>query len=158
MKKEAVAYIRVSQLDYKNGKKIDKPQNQKLAIEEWAEKQGFEIVKFFVDDDVSGAVEPRSRKAYKEMLEFTRKNWIRYIIFYDVSRVGRKFEETLIELKKLSEEGYKFYFAGASFLNDIEDPLMKKKILADFAWFAELYREDIIRPVSYTHLTLPTKA
>ncbi|MCC6015094.1 MAG: hypothetical protein LM564_05265 [Desulfurococcaceae archaeon] len=31
------------------------------------------------------------------------------------------------------------------FLNYIEDPLLRKRVIADFLWFAELYCEDIRR-------------
>jgi len=136
--KKAVAYLRISQED-------ETVENQRQAIKEWASKNNIEIVAFFSDIDVSGAVPPRQREGYRAILKFCKDNDVRTILFYDLSRLSRSLEDGLIELKQLTEEGYDFYFAGQDFLNYIKDPLMKKKIISDFLWFAELYREDVIR-------------
>jgi len=79
------------------------------------------------------------------MLVFYKNNDINTIIFYDVSRLGRNLEETLYELKRLIEEGYNMYFIYPDFLNQINDPMMKKFVASMFVWFAELYRYDIIQ-------------
>ena len=67
----------------------------------------------------------------------------RQIIFYDLSRLARSVEEGLGELKRLLEEGFNVYFAGMDFLNYDIDPVLKKKVIMDFLWFAEVYVEDI---------------
>jgi len=54
-------------------------------------------------------------------------------------------EETLYELKKLLEEGYNIYFVYPDFLNQLNDPMMKKFVIAIFTWFTELYRYDVIQ-------------
>jgi len=136
--KKAVAYLRVSRED-------ETVENQKSAISEWAKKNGIEIVAFFKDEEVSGAVPPRQRDGYKAMLKFCKDNDVKTIIFYDLSRLSRNLENGLLELKQLAEEGFDFYFTSQDFLNYVKDPLMKKKIISDFLWFAELYREDVIR-------------
>ena len=79
------------------------------------------------------------------MLEFAKMNNIKNIIFYDVSRLGRNLEETLYELKRLLEEGYNTWFVFPEFLNKVNDEMMKKFIISMLAWFAELYRYDIIQ-------------
>ena len=135
---KAAAYIRISQED-------ETPENQRLAILEWASRQGLEVAGFFIDEAVSGAVPPRERPKYRAMLEFCRDNGVRNVIFYDVSRLGRNLEETLYELKRLLEEGFNVYFVYPDFLNQINDPMMKKFVISMFAWFAELYRYDIIQ-------------
>ena len=135
---DAVAYIRISQPD-------ETPENQRVAIKKWVMDHGFVIHGFFVDEAISGAVPPRDRPQYRAMIEFCRYNNIRNIVFYDVSRLGRNLEETLYELKRLLEEGFNVWFVYPDFLNQINDPMMKKFIVSMFAWFAELYRYDIIR-------------
>ena len=135
---KAVAYIRISQ-------EGETPENQRLAILEWARQHGYEVAGFFVDEAVSGAVPPRERPRYRAMLEFCKDNGVRNVIFYDVSRLGRNLEETLYELKRLLEEGFNVYFVYPDFLNQINDPMMKKFVISMFAWFAELYRYDIIQ-------------
>jgi len=135
---KAVAYIRISQED-------EKPENQKLAILEWGRKKGFEIAGFFIDEAVSGAIPPRERPKYRAMLDYCRDNGINNIILYDISRLGRNLEETLYELKRLLEEGYNVYFVYPDFLNQMNDPMMKKFVISMLAWFSELYRYDIIQ-------------
>ena len=132
----AVAYLRVSQKD-------ENIENQKMKIEEFARQKGFEIVGLFKDIDVSGTIAPRKRPQYNMMLEFCKTNNIKVIIFYDLSRLARDVIEGLNELKQLTDEGYNVYFAGMDFLNYDIDPMLKKKIIMDFLWFAELYVEDI---------------
>ena len=133
---KAVAYLRVSQ----EGENIE---NQKLKILEFAEKKNMEIVGFFADIDVSGTTPPRQRPQYQAMLSFCRLNGIKTIVFYDLSRLARSVEEGLEELKRLAEEGFNVYFAGMDFLNYDIDPMLKKKIIMDFLWFAELYVQDV---------------
>jgi len=133
---KAVGYVRISQKD-------ENIENQRLKIVEFAKSKGFKVVGFFADIDVSGTIPPRERTHYRAMLEFCKLNGITTIIFYDLSRLARNVEEGLLELKRLAEEGFNFYFAGMDFLNYDLDPMMKKKLIMDFLWFAELYVEDI---------------
>ena len=136
---KAVGYLRVSQED-------EDVENQRQAILRFAKERGFEVVAWFRDEAVSGTVPPRSREGYNSMLKFCRDNEVKVIIFYDLSRLARSVEEGLRELKQLADEGFDFYFAGMDFLNyDNIDPMLKKKLIMDFLWFAELYVEDIKR-------------
>lgn len=136
--KRAVAYIRVSQED-------EKPENQKEVILKWAREHGIDEVFFFPDRGVSGAVPPRERPMYKLMIDFAKENNIKLILFYDLSRLSRNLEDGLLELKKLIEEGFTFKFVAQEFLDYIDDPALRKKVISDFLWFAELYRRDIIK-------------
>ena len=138
MPKKAVGYIRISQED-------ENPENQRIKIAEFCSANGLELVNVFVDLGVSGATPPRERPGYRSMLEYCRACNIKDIVFYDVSRLGRNLEETLYELKRLIEEGYNVWFVYPDFLNRLNDPMMKKFIVSMLAWFAELYRYDIIR-------------
>jgi len=134
----AVGYVRVSQLD-------ETVENQRMRIEEFCKAKGFELVGLFADIDVSGTVPPRDRPQYRAMLEFCGLNNIKTVVFYDLSRLARSVEEGLAELKRLLEEGFNVYFAGMDFLNYDVDPMLKKKIIMDFLWFAEMYVEDVRR-------------
>jgi len=135
---KCVGYIRISQPD-------ETIENQRIKIEEFAKGKGFELVGVFADIDVSGTVPPRERLQYKSMLEFCKINNVKTIVFYDLSRLARSVEEGLSELKRLLEEGFNVYFSGMDFLNYDIDPMLKKKIIMDFLWFAEMYVEDIKR-------------
>ena len=138
MSQRALAYVRVSQEN-------EDPANQIEAIKRYAESHNIEVIGFFVDIDVSGAIEPRSRPKYRAMIDFAKDNNIDLILFYDLSRLARNLEMGLLELKRLTEEGIDFKFVAQEFLDYITDPMLKKKVIADFLWFAELYREDIRR-------------
>jgi len=135
---KAFAYIRVSRED-------ENPQNQINSIREWASKNNIEILGFYIDYDVSGAIPPRERPNYRAMLDAARALGIKLLLFYDLSRLSRSLEDGLNELKNLAEEGFEFKFVAQEFLDYIQDPLLKKKVISDFLWFAELYREDIRR-------------
>ncbi|RLG81925.1 MAG: hypothetical protein DRO40_08905 [Thermoprotei archaeon] len=135
---KAVGYIRISRED-------ENPENQENAIRKFCKEKGFELVGVFRDIDVSGAIPPREREGYQSMLRFCKDNGIRTIVFYDLSRLARNLEEGLLELKRLAEEEFDIYFSAQEFLSYITDPMLKKKVISDFLWFAELYREDVKR-------------
>jgi len=134
----ALAYVRVS-------REGESPENQVLTIREWAARSGVEVVSYYIDIEVSGATSPRDRPQYRAMLEAAKALGIRLLLFYDLSRLSRSLEEGLQELKRLTEEGFNFKFVAQEFLDYISDPTLKKKVIADFLWFAELYREDVRR-------------
>jgi DNA invertase Pin-like site-specific DNA recombinase len=136
MQKDAVAYVRISQED-------ENPMNQLSVIQQYADNNGFKIKAVFKDIGVSGTIPPRQRQGYTAMLKYMQDNNIKNIIIYDLSRLSRNVIQGLEELKQLAEEGYNVYFASMDFLNYIEDPMLKKKILMDFLWFAEMYVADI---------------
>jgi len=138
--KPCVAYIRISRED-------ENPENQKLALTEFARQNRLEIKAFFIDRDVSGAVPPREREGYKSMLKFCEDNGIKTILFYDISRLARNVEEGLKEVLKLEEEGYTIYTTDRLFelLNQVQYKSLRKLILTSFLAFAEFYREDVIR-------------
>jgi len=133
---KALAYVRVSQED-------ENPENQINAIRKWAQEHGVEVVGFYIDIDVSGGVPPRERPNYRAMLDTAKKLNVKLLLFYDLSRLSRSLEDGLLELKKLTEEGYDYKFVAQEFLDYIEDPMLRKKVISDFLWFAELYRKDI---------------
>ena len=133
---KAVAYIRVSQDD-------ERPENQKIRIEEYASTKSIHIDKYFVDIGTSGASEVFSRPKFQQLLSYARKHRINTIVFYDLSRLSRNVEDGLLTLKKLTDEGFILLFAENDFLGSIYDPMLRKKVIMDFLWFAELYREDI---------------
>jgi len=136
MSQKAFAYVRVSRED-------ENPENQIQAIRDWAARNGVEVLGFYIDVDVSGAVPPRERPNYRAMIDAAKKLGVKLILFYDLSRLARNMVEGLLELKKLTEEGFRYKFVAQEFIDYIEDPLLRLKVISDFLWFAQLYREDI---------------
>ena len=138
MARKALAYVRVSQ-------EGENPENQIHVIKKYAEENDIEVLKIFVDENTSGSITPREREAYKNMIDIAKKLDIKLILFYDLSRLSRNLEDGLLELKNLAEDNIEFKFVSQGFLDHIDDPLLRKKVISDFLWFAELYRADIIK-------------
>jgi len=115
------------------------------AIREWAARSGVEVVSFYVEVGVGSAVPPRERPQYLAMLEAARALGIRLLVFYDPSGLGGGLEDWLTELRQLTEEGFDFKFVAREFLDYIQDPVLRKRVISDFLRATELYREDIRR-------------
>lgn len=133
---KALAYVRVSQED-------ENPENQINAIRKWAVEHDIEILGFYIDVDISGSIPPRERPNYRAMLDVAKRLGVKLLLFYDLSRLSRSLEDGLIELRKLTDEGFNYKFITQEFLDYIKDPILRKKVISDFLWFAELYRKDI---------------
>lgn len=131
---QAYAYIRVSIED-------ENPENQQVAIQEWAEAHNYEICKWFEDVGVSGAVPPWERPEFKKMLAELSKD-PKPIITYELSRLGRSFYETFRTIQELENLGAPLITISPkeSFLQNL-DPQIRKLIIAILAWTAERERE-----------------
>ena len=79
------------------------------------------------------------------MLEVAKNLGIRLTLFYDLSRLSKNLEQGLQGLKRLTDEGFEYKSVAQEFLDYIEDPVLRKKVISDFLRFAELYRGDIRR-------------
>jgi len=131
---EAYAYIRVSLRD-------EHPENQRLAILSWAEANGYQVIKWFEDVGVSGAVPPWERKGFKQLLEHARKK-PRPVLVYELSRLGRTFYETLRAIQELKELNSPVITVSdkEKFLQNL-DPQVRKLVIAVLVWAAERERE-----------------
>ena len=94
MKKTAVAYLRVSSKNQKDGSGFDR---QLAEIEKYAKSQNVEIVEVF-KEDVSGTKDETSRPQFQEMVSDLLKNGIRTIIVERLDRLAREYtiQESLI--------------------------------------------------------------
>ena len=124
--KKALAYLRVS-------KEEEDVENQKIAIEKFAKENGYTIVKEYPEEDVSGWKVPvLQREKFNLLLDYAEKHDIKTIIFFDVTRFGRSWKDTLSTYFALSDQGYELIFTLQPFLNlsffyemfkDLEEPL-----------------------------------
>ena len=64
--------------------------DQRQAIEIYAEREGFSVVKWFVDDAISGT-STEARKAFQAMIAAAQEPNcpFRHVLVYDVKRFGR---------------------------------------------------------------------
>ena len=133
-RRKAYAYIRVS-INEEN------PENQRIAIEEWAKANNYEIVKTFEDVGVSGAIPPWERPGFKSLLTHLREEPLP-VIAYELSRLGRSFYETFRTIQELESLGAPVITISPkeSFLQNL-DPQIRQLIIAILAWTAERERE-----------------
>ncbi len=134
MTREAYAYVRVSLTE-------EHPENQRIAIEQWARLHGYRVVGWFEDIGVSGAVAPWNRPGFGKLLEAVERE-PKPILIYELSRLGRSFYETLRAVQELEEKGAPVIPVSPreSFLQSL-DPQVRKLVIAVLAWAAERERE-----------------
>ena len=129
------AYVRVST-------KEQDEEVQKRAIEEFAKSKGIEIVEWFIDKGVSGAVPAAQRPAFKEMLNKLQSSDIKCVVAWALDRLGRSMLDTLTTVQRLEESGVRVITVKEEFLQ-ILDPSIRSLILTIFAWVAEQERRRI---------------
>lgn len=133
---KAVAYIRVST-------KEQDADNQKHAIEQFAEKRGIEVIAWFVDEGVSGSVEFSKRDGAKALIEFLKNNKVYHIVVFSIDRLGRNMEDTVTTIQKLEDEyNVKILSVKEEFLQTLDENI-RKLILSILSWVAEFERKRI---------------
>ena len=89
---KAGAYIRLSKEDENGEEESASVINQRNYIKEFAEKNGFEIYDYYIDDGYSGG--NFDRPNFKRLIEDIENKKINTVITKDTSRLGRDFIET----------------------------------------------------------------
>lgn len=114
-----VVYTRVS-TDEQN------PRSQLTEIKRYCEEKGYTIVRIFSDEGVSGSIDPLNRPAFREMLEFVRKNNIPVIVMYDLTRFYRA-PSPLMALARYNDIMEKYHVL-IEFVAEpqIQDPLLSE--------------------------------
>jgi len=119
-------------------------ENQIQAIEEFARREGLELLKVFTDIGVSGSKPAFEREGFRQLLEASRLLDVRTIIVYDLTRLGRDLFDLIETYKKLLEEGYTVLFVKHPELNARPDsPIgeaLRKALLTILGVVAELER------------------
>jgi DNA invertase Pin-like site-specific DNA recombinase len=98
IQKHALGYVRVST-------DAQTVSNQKVAISEFAAKNGYNILSWYADEGISGRVPATERAAFASMLDYVRnKPGIAAILVYEVSRIGRTFYDTIDVLRTIEHK------------------------------------------------------
>ena len=84
----AVAYLRVSTEEQDVA-------NQKLFLEKWASERGLTIVAWYVDEAVSGAMDPFERPGFRKLINDVESGRVRanVLLVYELSRLVRNFAD-----------------------------------------------------------------
>jgi DNA invertase Pin-like site-specific DNA recombinase len=137
--KPAFGYIRVSG---ESQVKEDGPVRQRKAIQDFAKAHGFRIVKWFVEEAVSGTVESKDRPAFSEMLAALMGNGTRTVLIEKLDRIAREVYVQEGTIRLLKEKGFELISVSEPDLNS--DDMYRVAMRQMMGVFAELDRKSIV--------------
>ena len=105
----AVAYCRVSTDKEDQRKSLN---NQKELFEEYAQKNGLNLIHIYTDQGISGA-KTKNRTAFNQMMKDVETGIFQLILFKDFSRLARNTLDCLAACRK-----FRAYNIEAHFLNN----------------------------------------
>ncbi len=134
--KPAVGYLRRS-----TDRQEQSLDDQRRVIEAYADRHGYDIVRWFEDDAISGA-SVDARAAFKQMVEAARspeRDW-RYVLVFDVSRFSRGDLDEAGHLRyQFRQAGVEVVYCNENFNGSDSDEL----VLGVKQWQARQYVKDL---------------
>jgi DNA invertase Pin-like site-specific DNA recombinase len=115
----AVAYLRTSSAANVGADK-DSDKRQRVAIQGYAKRAGFEIVGEYYDPGVSGADPIEGRKGFAEPLDRVENNGVSVIV-EDASRFPRELVVQELGIAPLAKRGVRLLTASGDDLTDSDD-------------------------------------
>ncbi len=141
---KAFGYLRVSGKSQVDGYGFDR---QEEAINHFAEKVGYEVVRFFREEAVSGTASEEDRPAFQEMVAEILKDGVRTIIIEGMDRLAREYriQETL--LIYLASKGITLICARTeeNVTDAVQSDPMKKALIQIQGIFAELEKSLLVK-------------
>ncbi|MGH2879916.1 MAG: recombinase family protein [Solirubrobacteraceae bacterium] len=98
------AYIRVSRVGGRSGDSYRSPDQQRAAMERWAEAHGVAIGKVVVDEDVSGKKRVKER-GLEQLIARAEAGVSDGVIAWRLNRFGRNMKETVVAVDRLKTAG-----------------------------------------------------
>ena len=98
MTKKVVIYARVSTLD----QTVD---NQLIELRDHCSKMGWEIVKEYTDEGLSGTLSRNKRPALNAMINDGYRKKFDTVVCWDISRIGRSMKELILFLSDMKDRG-----------------------------------------------------
>ena len=98
MVRKVALYCRVSTLD----QTVD---NQLIELREHCSKMGWEIVKEYSDQGLSGTLSREKRPALNSLIKDAYRKKFDSVICWDVSRIGRSMKELVLFLSDMKDKG-----------------------------------------------------
>ena len=96
MTKRVVIYARVSTLD----QTVD---NQLIELRDHCSKMGWEIVKEYKDEGLSGTLSREKRPSFNEMIKDGYRRKFELVVCWDISRIGRSMKELIMFLSDMKD-------------------------------------------------------
>jgi len=97
MTTKVALYCRVSTLD----QTID---NQLLELRDHCSRMGWEIVKEYADEGLSGTLSRDKRPAFNEMIKDAYRKRFDLVVCWDISRIGRSMKELVMFLSDMKDK------------------------------------------------------
>jgi len=136
--KYAFAYLRVSTEE-------QTVQNQKIALEKWANGNNYQILDFFEDSAVSGKIPATQRRGFQEMLELVKTAEVDAVLVYELSRVGRTFWDTLDAVKAVEQYAPLVSCSPRESFLQTTEPSVRKLMIGILTWVAERERDMLVQ-------------
>ncbi len=105
-----------------------------------AKARGFQVVAIF-DEKISGVSD--KRPAFHRMMAEAHRGQFQVLLVWSLDRLGRNMLEIQGTAEDLDRWGVRLVSAKESFL-DVEDPMIRRLLLAQMAWVAEFERRRLI--------------
>ena len=96
MTKRVVIYARVSTLD----QTVD---NQLIELRDHCSKMGWEVIKEYKDEGLSGTLSRDKRPAFNEMIKDGYRKKFELVVCWDISRLGRSMKELIMFLSDMKD-------------------------------------------------------
>jgi DNA invertase Pin-like site-specific DNA recombinase len=141
---KAYGYVRVSGKSQLEGNGFDR---QEESISRYAEKAGYQIVKFFHEEAVSGTKGEADRPSFQEMMSEILRNGVRTVIIEGLDRLAREYrvQETL--LIYMASKGVTLISARTeeNVTEAIDSDPMRKALVQIQGVFAELEKSLLVK-------------
>ena len=98
MVRKVAIYTRVSTLD----QTID---NQLIELRDHCSRMGWEIVKEYVDEGLSGTLSRDKRPALNSLIKDAYRKRFDSVVCWDISRIGRSMKELILFLSDMKDRG-----------------------------------------------------
>ena len=98
MTKKVAIYTRVSTLD----QTID---NQLIELRDHCSKMGWEVVKEYADEGLSGTLSRDKRPALNTLINDAYRKRFDSVVCWDISRIGRSMKELILFLSDMKDRG-----------------------------------------------------
>jgi DNA invertase Pin-like site-specific DNA recombinase len=122
-----VAYCRVST---NKEDQLNSLETQKEFFEQYAKKEGFNLIKIYADEGISGT-QTKKRKAFLKMMSDAEKGLFQLVAVKDISRLARNTVDFLQSIRKLKSNGIQCKFVTSNLTS--EDGELTLTILATVA-------------------------
>lgn len=132
---DRVGYVRVSTVD-------QNLENQRRILAE----TGIPRDLIFEDLGISGTIPPRKRPGFRAMLDYAEHHpEVKYLVVFELSRLGRTLIETLTTINDLEERGIKVWSCSpAEAFTRNEDQSIRQLLVTIIAWVAQRERENLV--------------